>query len=190
MRSVPSMQAPGALIADSCTVQSRPHSAAVHAARESIRTATLYRESRRYTQRFSVLSGAVTENARISNGGEVADRNVMEGGRTSARRIVGRRPECNGGRTNIYGDRRLFTGESRRYTQRFSVLSGAVTENARILNGGKEERTSDANIKSRGGKTTKVREYRAEFSVLAKRSRKTRAIGPDRWSLGGCSGWL
>lgn len=121
MRSAPSMQAPGALIAYSRMAQSLPHSAVVHAARESIRTAaTLTQRSRRYTQRFSVLSEAVTENARILNGG------------------------------------------------------------------GEEERTSKSNIKTWGGKTTKGREYRAEFSVLAKRSRKTRAIFPD-WVV---IGWL
>ena len=174
MRSAPSMQAPGALIAYSRMAQSLPHSAVVHAARESIRTAaTLTQRSRRYTQRFSVLSGA-----KRSGHGKRANIERRRGSR-----II---------RTKEY-----LTQEAVDIRSGFPFLaerSGAVTENARISNGGDEERASDANIQSMGGKTTKGREYRAEFSVLAKRSRKTSAIGPDRWSMGGCSGlvygWL
>ena len=97
----------------------------------------------------------------------------------------------------VYEYRRLLPERAGDIRSGFPFLaerSGAVTENARISNGGEEERASDANIQSRGGMTTKGREYRAEFSVLAKRSRKTSAIGPDRWSMGGSSGlvygWL
>ena len=98
MRSAPSMQAPGALIAYSRMAQSLPHSAVVHAARESIRTAaTLTQRSRRYTQRFSVLSGA---------------KRSGHGKRANIERRQDLRPECNGGRVKVHERWRIFTGRA------------------------------------------------------------------------------
>lgn len=110
---------------------------------------------------------------------------ITHGAKSSPLRCssCGTREYTNGG-DSYPGEPKIYAAVFRFRAER----SGAVTENARISNGGKEERTSEANIKSRGGMTTKGREYRAEFSVLAKRSRKTSAIGPDGWSMGGYSG--